>query len=476
MYDNYELIIGLEVHIQSNTQSKMFCSCSAKYFNAPPNSHVCPVCFGLPGALSVPNKKAIDLCVKTSLALNCKINNDTKFDRKNYFYPDLPKGFQISQYDKPIGYDGEIEIELKSGKKKIGITRVHQEEDTGKSIHENGETYLDFNKSGVPLIEVVSEADFRTKEEVSVYCKRLRQIVRYLEVSNADMEKGEMRFELNMSVRKQGEKELPKYKVEVKNIASISVLEKVIDFELKRQVELLEEGQTPKQETRGLVDMSGKTVSQRSKEDEADYRYFPEPDIPLIEISQEYIKEIKDQIGELPQEKKERYVRELSIDPDTAEIIISDLESYRSFESLITDTPNELVKEVSKWYTGDYFSLSKKDAPHDDFDINSINYLVKLINEKKITRANAKEALVVSYSTGQSVDEIIKSNGYEVVTDTSMIENTILKVLGANPKAVEDAKKNPNATMFLVGQVMKELKGQADASYIKETIFKHLKS
>jgi len=305
---SYQPVIGLEVHLQSKTNSKMFCSCDANYFGKEPNTTVCPVCLGLPGALPTINKKAIDLCLKLAIALNCKINRLTKFDRKNYFYPDLPKGYQITQYDLPIGYDGFLEIDVDKDSRRIRIARVHQEEDTGKSIHEGDFTLLDFNKSGVALIEIVTMPDFTEVKEVIEYAKELKRIVRYLDISNADMEKGQMRFELNISLREAGSSELPDYKVEVKNIGSISVLEKVINFEIKRQSELLDKGEKPAQETRGIRDMTGATVSQRFKEGSSDYIYFPEPDLPPIEFDDKLIQSISLQIIELPRVKRDRLI------------------------------------------------------------------------------------------------------------------------------------------------------------------------
>lgn len=475
MNREFEIIIGLEVHVQSKTKSKMFCSCDANYFNSAPNSHTCPVCFGLPGALPVPNKFAFDLCIKTALALNCEINKETKFDRKNYFYPDLPKGFQISQYDLPVGKNGHITISTSNGEKNIGITRVHQEEDTGKSLHQNGETLLDFNKSGVPLIEIVSEPDMRSTEEVTAYCKQLRQIIRYLDVSNADMEKGEMRFELNMSLRKTGVEELPKYKVEVKNIASISVLEKVIEKEYIRQSELLQSGQTPRQETRGLVDMSGETRSQRSKETEADYRYFPEPDIPLIVISQNEIDIISKSIPELPFEKLSRYINEYSIDSKLAEVIISDFEQASLFEKLIADLSKEEVSEISKWFAVEYLSLLNSEERNDNFDPSWIAYVAIQVLNGKITRLNGKEVLKESFIKGTNPKEIISSNNLNVITNTSDIEKIIDKIMKENPKAVSDAKAKPNAIMFLVGLAMRELKNKADVKVLREIIDNKLK-
>ncbi len=466
------MIIGLEVHIQSKTKSKMFCACDANYFGDEPNTHVCPVCLGLPGALPVPNKKAIDLCIKLALALNCRINRQTKFDRKNYFYPDLPKGYQISQYDQPIGENGFIEIDIKGDARRIRVKRVHQEEDTGKSIHKGDSTFLDFNKSGVPLIEVVSEPDMTTKEEVIKYAKRLRQIVRYLDISNADMQKGQMRFELNMSLREVGDNNLPKYKVEVKNIGSISVLEKVIDVEFTRQSKILDEGNVPDQETRGLKDMSGVTLSQRKKEGEADYRYFPEPDIPLIEFSTKYIENIKKQIVELPQEKKYRYVQKLGLEPDTAEVIISDVQRYKFFEKLIDGIDDKkFIKELAKWYIGDYAGIIKQGKyDKDNVSIENFKKLIKLLLDKKITGRATKDVLLEMFKTGNDPETIVKEKGLEVVQDDSLIERTVKEVIDENQKVVEDLKKNPNAIGFLIGQVMKKMQGKADAEKVREKL------
>lgn len=465
---HYEPIIGLEVHIQSKTKSKMFCACSANYFAKEPNTHTCPVCLGLPGALPVPNREALDLCIKLSLALNCSINLETKFDRKNYFYPDLPKAYQISQYDKPVGYDGYLEIDIDGDARRLRITRVHQEEDTGKSIHSEDVTKLDFNKSGCPLIEVVSEPDMTSKKEVIKFAKRLRQIVRYLDISNADMEKGEMRFELNMSLRKTGDKGLPDYKVEVKNIGSISVLEKVIDYEIERQSKILAGGNLPDQETRGLKDMTGTTLSQRKKEGEADYRYFPEPDIPPIHLTKAKIDSIRKEMVELPQAKKWRYIREYDLEPDTVETIVSSIKRYQFFEDMIKGVhENKIINELAKWQIGDYAALKNSGK----FDISNVTpghlrELVTILFEGKITGKVAKKVLEESFRTGLMPSEIVKEKNLESISDESEIEKVVDKVIASNQKVVEDVEKNPNAIGFLVGQVMKETKGKADPSVV----------
>lgn len=475
----YEPVIGLEIHVQAKTNSKMFCRCDAKYFSAGPNSHVCPVCLGLPGALPVPNKVAIDKCIKIGLALNCKINKFSKFDRKNYFYPDLPKGYQISQFDLPFAYEGYIEVDVKGDSRRLRITRVHMEEDTGKSIHEGSKTFLDYNKSGVPLIEIVTEPDFTDVEEVNAFAKRLKQMIRYLDISDADMEKGQMRFELNMSLRESGSKGLPEYKVEVKNIASISVLEKVIASEYKRQSELLDAGKIPVQETRGLKDMSGNTNSQRVKENSDDYRYFPEPDIPPIVYSDEQIALIKSEIVELPQQKKERYISDYKLEPATAETIIASKFKAEWFEKAINGiTDTKVVQEIAKWYIGDLAALMKTEKIKlKDLPLSSKNFalLIQMLVARKLSGTLAKQVLLAIFKTDENPEDYAKDNGMMVISDSAEIKTVVEKVIANNSKVVSDIDKNPNAIKFLVGQVMRETKGKADPKLAEEMLAKMLK-
>lgn len=448
----YTPIIGLEVHVELKTRSKMFCSCSADYFGKQPNTHTCPVCLGLPGALPVPNKQAIDWCIMIGLALNCNVNNFSKFDRKNYFYPDLSKGFQTSQYDLPFSEKGHITL---SSGKNIGITRVHMEEDTAKLTHqlemsndkiqiskEKGISLIDFNRSGVPLVEIVTEPDFNDALEVKEYLQKLQQIIRYLGVSDADMEKGEMRLEPNISLQSDEEKAnkaFPKYKVEVKNINSFRFVEKAINYELKRQQEILEKGHLPAQETRGWNENRQVTFSQRLKEAANDYRYFPEPDIPPIRITQSQIENIKSQMPELPNEKQARFVKDYKIPDYDAEILTREITTADYFESAVekgkiqTVSPKQIANAI----------INKK------VDINSTK-VDKLISQIKGSQT--------------------------VQVDESKLEQVIEEVLKEQPKAVEDYKNGKETViMFLVGQVMRKLAVKADATMIRKRLEMELK-
>ncbi len=432
--DKYEIVIGLEVHVELKTKSKMFCSCSADYFGQKPNTHTCPVCLGLPGALPVANKTAIEWCLKIGMALNCGIPLLSKFDRKNYFYPDLPKGYQISQYDQPFCQTGSIEI----NGKKFGITRVHMEEDTGKLIHSEDSTLIDFNRSGVPLVEIVTEPDFHDSSDVKAYLQKLQQIVRYLEVSNADMERGNMRLEPNISLRKKGDKDLPKYKVEVKNINSFNFVEKAINFEIKRQAGILDRGETPIQETRGFVEKNASTVSQRIKEEASDYRYFPEPDIPPLRWEGKYIQELKSSLPELPDQKIQKYIG-LGLTPISGATIARNPEVASLFEETLKINTFENIKAT---------------------DIANV-----LINKK----IDPKEAL-----PAQVLKQIKESKETKSITDEDL-GKIISEIIKANKKAVSDFKKgNENVIMFLVGQVMKKA-GKVDSTKVKAILIAKIK-
>jgi len=446
--NNFEPIIGLEIHVELKTKSKMFCGCSADYFGHEPNTHCCPVCLGLPGALPVPNRRAVEWCVMLGLALNCEIPLFAKFDRKNYFYPDLPKGYQISQYDKPFCVNGRMEINNPL-KKKIKIRRVHMEEDTGKLLHGvvNGEncTLVDFNRSGVPLVEIVTEPDIKSSDEAKIFLKKLYQVIRYLGISDADMEKGSMRLEPNVSVRKIFDQAVPSYKVEVKNINSFNFVKKAIDYEIKRQIEILERGEIPKQETRGWDEKKGITYSQRSKEEAHDYRYFPEPDIPPIRWIGDKIRQLAEQIPELPDKKLKRFIKEYGLSEYDAAILTEEKEVAEYYESGIKNyelrIKNEKVnitpKIIANWIINKKVNISRV-TPEE---------LVKLISQKQQT----------------------------VQIDEKELDKIIDEILSDNQKAVNDYKAGKTQVlMFLLGMVMRGLAGKGDTALIRKLLEKRL--
>jgi len=438
---SYRPVIGLEVHVELKTNSKMFCSCSADYFGKEPNTHTCPVCLGLPGALPVANKKAIEDCVLIGLALNCNIPKKSKFDRKNYFYPDLPKGYQISQYDQPFCEKGWIEL---SNGKKIGITRVHMEEDTAKLSHAevDGErvSLVDFNRGGVPLVEIVTEPDFESSEEVVEYLKKLQQIVRYLNVSNADMEKGDMRLEPNISLRKDGETGLPNYKVEVKNINSFRFVAKAIEYEIKRHTELLDSGKTPVQETRGFNEDKNITVSQRSKEEAQDYRYFPDPDLPPIIWDDAELEILKKALPEFPDEKVKRYVKDFGLPVTASEILASTVQTAQLFDGAAKLAQEEGVDPRG---TANYI-INKKPDP---LTVTPMQ-IVDLVKSQSAGKIEDEEELA------KIAEEVIKENEASVV-------------------AFKSGKEN--ALQALIGGMMRKTQGKADAGKAKEILEKLLR-
>ena len=496
----YDIIIGLEIHIQSKTESKMFCSCPTHYFEKEPNTHVCPVCLGLPGTLPVPNKRAIELCILLGLATNCDIDQEIHFDRKHYFYPDLPKGYQISQYKRPICSDGEISIRDKDDKKYIiGIERIHQEEDVAKSTHHtatDGEySLIDYNKSGVPLIEIVSKPNIRSAYQAREYAEKIRQIVRYLNISDADMEKGQMRCEPNISIQEKGKWDykdgmiLPigNYKLnpksEIKNIGSISAVEKSIQYEVERMTKELEEGKTLIQQTRGWNADKNITEFQRSKETADDYRYMPEPDIPIIDISQQDIERISQEIVELPDEKKERYISKYSLSEYDATVLTADKNISIYFEELIPLLENNMgllkaAKAASNWVTGGVFSISndrKIEINEKNIPKRSLAYLIEQFEKKVITRNKAEELLRESLESKQDLKSLIQTTIKEREENISNIEDLIDEVITENPKAVNDYKSGKQATIgFLVGQVMQKTKGSADPNKARLVLIEKL--
>jgi aspartyl-tRNA(Asn)/glutamyl-tRNA(Gln) amidotransferase subunit B len=512
---DFETIIGLEVHVQLLTKSKMFCGCSADYASAPPNTHVCPVCLGMPGVLPVINKKAIEYTIITALALNCTISEQTKFDRKNYPYPDLMKGYQISQYDAPVARGGWLNIEADGQKKKTGIIRVHLEEDVAKLLHRTspgGEDYslVDVNRSGVPLMEIVGEPDLRSPEEARQYLIKLRSILQYLGVSTGNMEEGSFRCDANISIRPEDSSE-PLAKVEVKNMNSFKAVYQAMDYEAKRQREVATEGKKLVQETRGWVEEKGKTVSQRSKEYAHDYRYFPEPDLPPLFISWDWVEAIKAKLPELPEARRDRFVREYGLPPYDANLLTSSkamadyfedwlrVEKYKEipekhavmdinideeFNKAFGSKKSEIIlrkaKILSNWLLGEASRIMNVV----NMDINEFNKrvgpqqfssLIDLQERGVVSGTIAKEVFEEMFKTGRNADAIVAERGLSQISDTGQLESTILEVLNSNAQAVADFKsgKEP-ALKFLVGQVMKATKGRANPAVVNEILKKKL--
>jgi len=476
----HETVIGLEVHVQLNTASKMFCRCSTEYSGTTPNSRVCPVCLALPGVLPSINKKAVEYTIMTALALNCTVSEHTKFDRKNYPYPDLMKGYQISQYDAPIGSDGWLELEVEGEKKKIGITRVHLEEDVAKLLHRaaaDGGSYslVDVNRSGVPLMEVVSEPDIRSPEEARQYLIKLRSILRYLGVSTANMEEGSFRCDANISIRPEGSNELLA-KVEVKNMNSFKAVFKALSYEEKRQRKVAEQGGKLVQETRGWVEDEGKTVSQRSKEYAHDYRYFPEPDLPPLFLKRQWVADIKKSLPELPEKKKERFMEEYGLPLYDAGLLTSSKEMADYFEKVVGVGEKVPPKEISNWILGSVCGIINADECDitvfgDKVSPEKLKKLIGSIHNKVVSVSSGKAVLEEMYKTGKNSDIIIKEKGLAQIRDTSEVSRIIAEVLKANPKAVADYKAGKEqAVKFLVGQVMRATRGRVNPNTAADLI------
>ena len=473
----YEAVIGLEVHAQILTKSKIFCNCSTK-FGEEPNSQTCPVCIGMPGVLPVTNKEVVNLAMKTALALNCTIASFCRFARKNYFYPDLPKGYQISQYEEPLGVNGHLEIDLDGVAKKIGIIRVHMEEDAGKNIHENipDASYVDLNRTGVPLMEIVSEPDIRFPEEAKEYLSELKKILMYLEVCDCNMEEGSLRCDANISLRPVGQKELG-VKTEIKNMNSFRNLQKALEFEINRQKEILEEGGRIEQDTRLWDPTKGATFSMRSKEEAHDYRYFPEPDLLPIEIDESWIERIMKTLPELPSAKRERFIKSYGIPLYDAQVLTSARELANYYEECIKLYPD--AKKVSNWIMAELLRELKGDERAiDKCPVSPIHLagMLKLLDEGVISGKIAKTVFEEMYRTGKEAAEIVKEKGLVQVTDSAEIEKIIDKVIEANPKQAGDVKAGKDKILgFLVGQVMKESKGKANPQMVNDILIKKIK-
>jgi len=486
----YQPTIGLEVHVELNTKSKMFCSCSNNPDEKKPNVNICPVCTAQPGTLPVINEEAVRKVIKTGLALNCQIPEYSKFDRKNYFYPDLPKGYQISQYDKPQCLGGFLEIEGK----KIRITRIHLEEDTGRLVHPEGKDYslVDFNRAGIPLMELVTEPDITSAKEARKFAEELQLILRYLGVSDADMEKGQLRVEVNISLLPVKSKTLGT-KVEIKNLNSFRAVEKGIDYEIKRQTEVLKSGQKVIQETRGWDGAKEVTVGQREKEKAYDYRYFPEPDLPPLHNTKEFVNKIRAEIPELPQQRRERLAKEYKLDIKSIEVLVQNKELGEYFEKVISElSPNlpkekllKLIKMSSNYLITDLQGLLKS-APLDR--AREARYLtglitpenfaefITLIYKGEISSKIAKQVLGEMFSTGADSSHIIEEKGLVQITDEAEIEKIIKEVISKNPKAVEDFKKGKeNAFQYLIGQIMVATKGKVNPEMTSQLLTKLLK-
>jgi len=490
----YEPTIGMEIHVELKTNSKMFCSCANNSDEERPNKNICPVCMAHPGTLPVANKRAIEYVIKAGLALNCRIAKLSKFDRKNYFYPDLPKGYQISQYDQPLCEKGYLEVDGR----KIKITRIHLEEDTGKLVHPEGADYslIDFNRAGVPLMEMVTEPDIKSSTEAKKFCQQFQLTMRYLKISDADMEKGHMRCEANVSIKPNGQKEFGT-KVEIKNLNSFKAVERSIEYEIKRQTRILDEGGKVVQETRGWDSNKQKTYFQRAKEEAHDYRYFPDPDLSPLDLTKEAgvfdVEKIKNSLPELPFQKKNRFINEYQVAKNSAETLVGNLDLANYFEQIISELDDwmknkkidknergKLIKLAVNYLLTEFQKLrSENNVLIKDCKITPENFaeLITIIKQGKISSSAAQLVLKEMFLTGGDPSHIIEEKGLEQVSNESEIEKIIEQAIKNNPQSVEDYKSGKEAALkFLIGQVMKESKGKANPKMAGEMLKDKLKT
>ena len=474
--EDYEVVIGLEVHAELSTKTKIFCSCPTE-FGAAPNTHTCPICMAMPGTLPVLNEKVVEYAVKAGLATNCEISRNSKNDRKNYFYPDLPKSYQISQFDKPLCEHGYVEIEINGEKKKIRLTRIHIEEDAGKLNHDEfgGGSLVDLNRAGVPLIEIVSEPDLRSAEEVEQYLRKLKSILEYIEVSDCKMQEGSLRADVNVSIRKKGETKLGT-RTEMKNMNSFRSIVRAIEYEVDRQIDVIENGGKIDQETLRWDDVSGKTFPMRDKEDAQDYRYFPDPDLVAIKLSEEYIENIKNSLPELPESRKERYLQEYKLSEKDAKLITASKYLSDLFEEAVKVCNNP--KAVNNWIISDISRIlneTEMEPIQIPFDAKQLGKLVVLIDKGTISSSIGKKVLVELFENPRDPEDIIKEKGWIQISDEGAIKEVVLKILENNPQSIADYKGGKDKALgFLVGQAMKETKGKANPQMLNKMFLEEL--
>ncbi len=481
MKHSYEAVIGLEIHAQLLTHTKIFCGCPTS-FGAPPNTHVCPVCLGYPGALPVLNRSAVDYAVLTALALGCDVQERSVFARKNYFYPDLPKGYQISQYELPLALGGGIDLEVGGEPKHVRLTRIHMEEDAGKSLHEgfadsDRRTYLDYNRAGVPLIEIVSEPDLRSAEEAAAFFEKLRQILVWLGVNDGNMEEGSLRCDANVSVRRVGESRLGT-KAEVKNVNSFRYLHKALDYEIERQIDVVEHGGRVVQETRLFDSAQGRTYSMRSKEEAHDYRYFPEPDLPPLIVDARRRELIAERLPELPEARRERFIRGYGLPAYDADLLTQSRGLADYFEAVAHTSGN--AKAASNWIMGELLRAMKETGTAVEqvpLGPTALAGLIQLVDRATISSTVAKEVFAKMYESGRSADDIVQAEGLAQNSDADALRGLVRAAIAASPDAVEQVRKGRNnAFGFLVGHVMKASKGKANPKLVTDLLKEELRS
>jgi aspartyl-tRNA(Asn)/glutamyl-tRNA(Gln) amidotransferase subunit B len=480
----YDAVIGIEIHCQLRTASKMFCGCSTEIDGAAPNSHCCPVCLGLPGSLPTINKQAVEWVIATGFAIEAEIAATTRWDRKNYFYPDLPKGYQISQYQLPLAENGRLAFDTSQGPFTVRVRRAHLEEDTGRLIHDDAaapgssgarrRSFIDFNRSGMPLMEIVTEPDIRTAEQARRYAEELRLLMRTIGASDAEMENGQMRVEANVSIRPIGREEFGT-RVEVKNMNSMRAVERAIAFEIERQAEVIDGGGKIHMETRGWDEPSQSTYHMRPKEEENDYRYFPEPDLPPLVTTPDWLAAIKARLPELPAVRRSRYQGEFGLSAYDASVLVNDPAATALFEGALAARTGVAAKLLANWVTGEYMRLAKGEGGGGSADPVQLAAVVKLVADGAISGTNAKEVFAEHFESGKGVAAIVESRGFRQISDAGALGAAIDDVLAANPVAVADYRAGKGAAVgFLVGQVMKATRGQANAAMVQTALRERL--